>query len=328
MSTVAERRCRGITVIKKILVLGATGAMGTYLVPKLIERGYEVDGVTMEDAVSNTAGLKYFKENAIDEAVITQRLKKGYDGIVDFMIYNNGNIPFPKRMPLLLENTDHYMYFSSYRVFANEETPVTERSPRLLDVSKDEKFLASDDYSLYKAKGENALRESSYKNYTILRPAITYSKKRSQLVTLERPQLLAALRENRPVILPENAKNIEGTMSWAGDIAEMIARLLFNNSALCEDFNLTTSEHHKWGEIAEYYKDLFGLECEWISQDEYLSIFDECWRQAATWQLEFDRLFNRIMDNTKVLNATDMKQSEMMTLYDGLKLEHDNILAD
>ena len=72
--------------MKKVLVLGATGAMGTYLVPKLIERGYKVDAVTMDDVVSDTAGLKYFKENAIDEAVITERLKKGYDGIVDFMI--------------------------------------------------------------------------------------------------------------------------------------------------------------------------------------------------------------------------------------------------
>jgi len=314
--------------MKKVLVLGATGAMGTYLVPKLIERGYKVDAVTMDDVVSDTAGLKYFKENAIDEAVITERLKKGYDGIVDFMIYNNGNIPFKKRMPLLLENTDHYMYLSSYRVFANEETPITERSPRLLDVAKDLEFLASDDYSLYKAKGENALRESEYKNYTILRPAITYSKKRSQLVTLERKNWLPALRENRPVLLPENAKNIEGTMSWAGDVAEMIARLLFNDSALCEDFNLTTSEHHKWGEIAEYYKDLFGLDCEWVSQEEYISKFDEGWRQAATWQLELDRLFTRIMDNTKVLNITDMKQSDMMCLYDGLKLERESLLED
>ena len=29
--------------MKKILVLGGTGAMGVYLVPKLIERGYAVD---------------------------------------------------------------------------------------------------------------------------------------------------------------------------------------------------------------------------------------------------------------------------------------------
>ena len=38
------------------------------------------------------------------------------------------------------------------------------------------------------------------------------------------------------------------------------------------------------------------------------------------WQLKYDRLFDRIMDNTKILNATGMKQSELMPLYDGLKL--------
>jgi len=33
---------------KKVLVLGASGAMGQYLVPKLAERGYEVDAVALE----------------------------------------------------------------------------------------------------------------------------------------------------------------------------------------------------------------------------------------------------------------------------------------
>ena len=35
--------------MKKILVLGGTGAMATYLVPKLAERGYSVDVVSIDD---------------------------------------------------------------------------------------------------------------------------------------------------------------------------------------------------------------------------------------------------------------------------------------
>ena len=315
---------------KKVLVLGATGAMGSYLVPKLIERGYRVDGISMDDAVSDNPALHYYKENAIDEAVITERLKGGYDAIVDFMVYNNNNIPFKERMPLLLRNTDHYIYFSTYRVFADSKTPINERSDRLLDVATDPYFLASDDYSLHKARGEDALRESGYKNYTIVRPAITYSQKRCQLVTLERPSVLSALREKRPILLPETARNIEGTMSWGGDVAEMLVRLIFNDAALCEDFNVTTSEHHKWGEIAEYYREIFGLESEWVSEEEYFISRNDApdWRQAVIWQLHLDRLFNRVMDNTKILGITGMKQSELMTLYNGLEHERESILAE
>ena len=39
------------------------------------------------------------------------------------------------------------------------------------------------------------------------------------------------------------------------------------------------------------------------------------------WQLEYDRLFTRIIDNTKVLEATGLKQENFMPLYEGLKYE-------
>ena len=39
------------------------------------------------------------------------------------------------------------------------------------------------------------------------------------------------------------------------------------------------------------------------------------------WQLEYARLFDREVDNSKILAVTGMKQSDMMPLYDGLKME-------
>ena len=34
---------------KKVLVLGATGAMGKYLIPKLAAQGYQIDAVALDD---------------------------------------------------------------------------------------------------------------------------------------------------------------------------------------------------------------------------------------------------------------------------------------
>ena len=312
---------------KKVLVLGGTGAMGSYLVPKLVEEGYTVDVVSLDDIVSGSPNLQYIKANAKDKAVLGELLSKRYDGIVDFMIYNTREIP--EYLPLLLGNTDHYIYLSSYRVFADEEHPIVESSPRLLDVSKDELLLNSDDYCIYKARGENFLRGSKYRNWTIIRPAITYSHKRCQLITLERQHLLPYIRSGKPIPLYAAALTVQGTMSWAGNVAEMQKRLLFNEKAICEDFNVTTSEHHTWGEIADYYGDIFGLKYKATDEMTYLLVrgdYSESNWQGPTWQLRYDRMFDRVMDNRKILAATGMKQSELMPLYDGLKLERKTIL--
>ena len=46
------------------------------------------------------------------------------------------------------------------------------------------------------------------------------------------------------------------------------------------------------------------------------------------FQLEYARMFDRITDNTKVLNATGMKQENLMPLYDGLKMEIEKLPKD
>ena len=111
-------------------------------------------------------------------------------------------------------------------------------------------------------------------------------------------------------------------MSWAGDVAKMIAGLLFNDRAFGKTFTVATAEHHTWGEIAEYYKAICNLDCVWIDKEDYLKILspNPYW-PGARWQLEYDRLFDRIIDNSAILNATGMKQSELTKLYDGLERE-------
>ena len=47
-----------------------------------------------------------------------------------------------------------------------------------------------------------------------------------------------------------------------------------------------------------------------------------------SYQLVCDRYFNRIMDNSKILNDTGMKQSELMPLEKGLALEYNNFPKD
>lgn len=305
---------------KKVLVLGGTGAMGVYLIPKLVERGCNVTCVSLDDRKSDDPNLTYIKGNAKDDSFREQLLAPGWDCIVDFMIY--GTPEFKKVHRSFLEKTEQYIYLSSYRVYANEEHPIRETSPRLLDVSTDPTFIASEDYSLYKARGEEILKASGFDNWTAIRPAITFSKRRFQLVTLEADLVVGRTFAGKKLVLPDAALEVEATMSWAGDVAEMIARLCFNKKALGEVFTVSTAEHNKWGKVADIYHDLIGLEYIPVTVDEYVELYGGTPRQNwVYWQLAYDRLFDRIVDNSKILEFTGMKQSELMPLAEGLKRE-------
>src|SRR5690554_4314139 len=116
--------------MKKTLVLGATGAMGQYLVPQLAEMGFMVDGVSLVDAESAHPNVRYLKCNATNPDVLDELLGNRYDAIVDFLIYNTSLLA--GSLPKLLASTSHYIYLSSYRIYDNQEVPIKETSPRLI----------------------------------------------------------------------------------------------------------------------------------------------------------------------------------------------------
>ncbi len=307
---------------RKVLVSGATGAMGQYLVPRLAELGYEVTGLTLDDAVSTAPNVRYLKKDAYDtESMLAFLRQEKFDGIVDFMIYNTAQNP--RYLPMMLDHTDHYIYLSSYRAYSSQELPIRETSPLWLDCAEDLQYRHSDDYGIYKARGEQFVRTFPRKNWSIIRPAVTYSLMRYQLVTLEMPNTVARAKAGRKVVLPVQAKDFPATMTWAGDVAKMIAAILFNSNALGEDYSVCTAEHRTWGEIADYYKDICGLEAVWVDKEDYLKIIapDPYLRYPARWQLEYDRLQPRIMDNRKILDLCNLQQKDLMPLYDGLKYE-------
>jgi nucleoside-diphosphate-sugar epimerase len=187
---------------------------------------------------------------------------------------------------------------------------------------------ASHDYCIYKAQDEDLLMASPYDNFTIVRPATTFSTMRLQLVTLEFKDSIGRALMGKKVVLPVEAKDKPATLSWGGDVAKMIARILFKDEAKREAYNVCSAEHRTWEEIAEYYRELVGLQTVWVDKEDYLKILSPEGRTNVRWQLEYARLFRRITDNSKVLALTGIKQEELISMYDGLKLEIGNIPKD
>ena len=310
--------------MKRILVLGATGAMATYLIPILLGKGMYVTGVSLDDIKSEDENLNYIKADALDIDFLKATLAEGYDAIVDFMVYKRKDI-FEKYYRLFLDNTSHYIFLSTYRIYAGNY-PITESSLRLLEAKKPSDFVSFEEYSIYKAEEEDMLRNSDRSNFTIVRPAITYSKCRFQLTTLEANVLIYRMLHGKTVLLPEGAMDCEATMSWAGDVAKMLAAIILNPDAFGETYTISTAEHHTWRKIAEIYKRIGGLKYVTVPNDEFIDLLGGSvyWKQ----QLEYDRCYNRIIDNTKILTLCGLSQSDLMPLEEGLRMELEGLTEE
>lgn len=312
---------------ERVLVLGSTGAMGWYLTRYLIDMGYRVTGVSLDEETPFHENMTCLKGNAMDRDFLKPLLESNFDGIVNFMDY--GKTPFSEYMKDFLDHTGHYVFLSSCRVYANEEIPVRETSPRLLDVSRDQALLASNDYCIHKAKAENLLMESRYDNWTVVRPSTILSRRCFKLVTLEASNTIGRARRGKKVVLPVQAKEKPATLSWAGDVSREIACLMFRDQAKRECYNVCSAEHRTWSEITDYYTEFCGLEPVWVDKEDYLCILDPTGeKKFVRWQLEYARLFDRITDNSKILALTGLTQEKMKPVKTAIKEMFDALPAD
>lgn len=78
-------------------------------------------------------------------------------------------------------------------------------------------------------------------------------------------------------------------------------------------------EHHTWREIAEMYKRIGGLKYITVTNEDYINILGGS--VYAKQQLEYDRCYNRIVDNTKILKLSGLSQNELMPLEAGLRMK-------
>ena len=286
----------------KILVLGGTGAMGVDLVKILGERGENVTVTSRSERKSEFNNVRYVKGDAHDTAFLKSLLAKKYDAIVDFMVYNTEE--FKARHGLFLGATEQYLFLSSSRVYADSDTPITEDSPRLLDVTTDDEYLKTDEYALTKARQENLLRESGKTNWTIIRPYITYSNQRLQLGVYEKELWLYRALYDRTTVFPKAIAEKYTTMTLGADVAMGISKLIGNDKAMGEAFHITTDRAIKWDDVLTIYrivfKDVTGKEIKIKYADDPKPIYDI---MGNKYQVIYDRLFDRRFDNTKFLQA-------------------------
>lgn len=289
----------------KILVLGGTGAMGKHLVDNLAQNNIDTF-VTSRSSKKSETNLHYLQGNAKDLIFLEKILYQHWDAIVDFMVYKTEE--FEKRFNLLLDSTAQYVFLSSARVYTNSHQPITENTARLLDVLKDKEYLSTDEYALAKARQEDILRKSKKKNWTIIRPYITYGENRIQLGVLEKEVWLYRALHGRTIIFSKDIASKVTTMTYGLDVSKAIMTLLGNQQALGEAFHVTTEECHTWEEILNCYlaviEKKLGFRPKVLLQnmDNFSKI------HPSKYQIKYDRLFNRRFDNSKILKVIGNKK--------------------
>ena len=297
----------------RVLVLGGTGAMGSHLCRELVGLGHDVVCTTRRERKAS-GGVSYVVGDAKNPEFLDGLLVDRWGAIVDFMIWSTDE--FRGRYRSFLGATDQYVFTSSYRVYADSPV-ITEASPRLLDAVDDTAYLATDEYALCKARCEDLLRDSRARNWTVVRPAVTYdgANGRLQLAVHEAGEWVWRARRRLPVPLPSEMLGRQATMSYGGDVARMIALLVGNPLAMGEAFTVSGSDHVTWGEVVEIYRSVLPLKIAGCPLDSFIAV------RGGEYQIRYDRMFDRVVDNSKVLGVTGIGAGSLVGMREGLARE-------
>ena len=175
-----------------VLVLGGTGAIGSEDLTPIVGKFASRVVVTSRQPRESSGNIQYVQGDAKDPVFLSELLKFHWDVIIDFMIYSSES--FSTKLEQLLSRTDQYFLPQFCAGLCRLRGTDKRASPRLLDVSTDATFLGTDAYPLAKARQEDLLVKSGKKNWTIIRPYITYGSERLQLGRKGKGRLYRALQ--------------------------------------------------------------------------------------------------------------------------------------
>ena len=206
--------------------------------------------------------------------------------------------------PQFLSHAGQYVYLSSSRVYADSTDPLTEESPRLLDVIKDPIFLSSDEYALTKARQENILFHSGKRNWTIIRPYITYSENRLQLGIMEKEAWLYRAIHKRSIVFYKDVASCTTTLTYGLDVAKGISETICKENALGEVFHITTNDSIKWSDVLDIYCNIINNVLGFTPQVCWIDRAINSLVPSAEISIKYDRLYNRTFDNSKILKLS------------------------
>ena len=303
----------------KVLVFGGTGAIGESVVKLLVEHGHDVYVTSRTKRDSKQNQLNYIHGNAMDLKFVKSILDiNSYDVLIDFMTYTTEE--FLQRYEYLLSHVERLFYFSSSRVYANHgKKQIVETSSRLLDICTDEDYLTTDEYALQKARQEDILFGANRKNWTIIRPYITYNTERMQLGVLEKEEWLYRALHGRTIVFTKDIADKITSLTYGMDAAERIVKLIEKCEHISEGkiYHIATEEQITWSDVFDIYVEVLTDILGKPQKYKMLSNSVQYAKYNRFWQIKYDRLYDRIFDSSKIQTVTG--NMEFTHTKEGLK---------
>lgn len=292
--------------MKNVLLIAGAGTLGGSTYPELVKLGYHVDVVSLEDYASVTPSLTFIKARADIGFLKRHFAERGrYAAVVDF-VHTPDVEALKRRMDVILANTDQFVYLSSYRTYSDRDAVITESTPQWLDTTSDAKMLAEDDYAIPKARGERYLTSLNCRNWTIIRPIISFTHFRLDLVTVGAYAILYRTRAGKPIPLPAEVRDKHCGVTWGGNTGLQIAHLIGKDAALGEAFTLGVDEGLTWGRVAAHYEELAGAKFVWVPAEDYLAVATTN-AYMERQMIYTDRILDRRVDFSKVMRVTGLE---------------------
>lgn len=295
-----------------ILILGGTGVIGNSLLKYITDTEVVV---TSRKKHVDYGSVKYLQCDAKNIFEIKKLLNnKKYKCIIDCMKYTTQE--FLEREDLLLQSCEHYIFLSSGRVYSDSNERINENSLRIIDVNSDYRYLKSNEYAVTKCRQEDALRNSIYNNWTIVRPYITYGYNRLQFTIYENNQWLSRVFNDLPIVVPENMLCKRTTLTSSDDVAYVVSNMIDNKNTFGEVYNLCSSENRTWNEVFEIYKSAL-VNCSKGKLNPQLIEVPAKKFKLCNYKYYYDRIYNREFDNLKIKKLIG-NDFEFISLNEGI----------
>ena len=78
-----------------------------------------------------------------------------------------------------------------------------------------------------------------------------------------------------------------------------------------EAYTISSAQNLTWGEVAQIYTELLGVKFEWVASNYPKDL----------WIWHYDRAYDRIIDNSKILKATGLNCLDFKTIKEGIEIE-------
>jgi len=232
--------------MKKILVLGGTGIIGTHVCRCALEEGAHVWCLSRRGALPFAhENLKIIKCDVYNTAALNDTFSDlRFDAVLDLLSFNAGQLR--GMADLFRKRTSQYLAVSSSTVYKSKmDGLITEDTERI---------NYGWNYSLEKMRMEEVLIKLAVNQpwtYTIIRPYITYSEQRIPAAEFELPDIYERIQTGRSLPIGDEILNTVTTVTHASDLARGIVGLIGNRRAVNTVFNIASDDFHTWKEIID-----------------------------------------------------------------------------